>query len=207
MNRLPRKTAFAILAAVVSATLLLAAVAFLARIPVHRSPIQIADAFDSGIERDFDAILLGGRQVGGTYVVTLTVAGVVQESGYNVGLLVQDLGGSYGTSVYELSYQLGQEKSYGIPTVRAGNSLTFRFPLKLLAENTYVVGLDAALFGTHTNDYVVEGPRENLRIERLLALPIDSSVFAVAAATLAILAIVGTTHAVDRVRRGGRGLG
>ena len=187
------------------ATLLLAAVAFLASLPVHRSPVQIADALDSEIEPDFDALLLQGQQEGGTYVVTLTVAGVVQESNYNIGVLVQDLGGIYGTYVYELTYQLGQEESYGSPTVRAGNSLTFRFPLNLLAGNTYVVGLDAAIFGPDTNDYVVAGLRESLRIQRLLALPIDSGLLAVAAATLAILTIVGGTHVVDRIRRGGHG--
>ena len=194
-----------LLAAGLAVALLLAALAFLTWLPVHRSPVQIADPSDPGTAPAFDALLLRGQQEGGTYIITLVMAAVVQDSGYDVGVLVQDLGRPGDTYVYGLKYQFGEEKNYGVPTIRAGNSLTFRFPLNLLATNTYVVGLDATTFGPEMTDYVVEVPREALRIERLLPLPLDSGLLAVASATVGIFTIIGGTHAIGRIHRSGDG--
>ncbi len=183
-----------------AATVILAAVAFLAWIPVHRSPIYIVDSAEPDIPPDFDALLLRGQQEGETFVVTLSVAGVVQASLYNVGVLVQDLGRPGETYVYELEYQSGEEKNYAIPTIRDGNSLTFRFPLKTLSKNAYIVGLDAAIFGPDTTDYFVEGRRESLRIQRLLPLPVDSALLIAAAAAIAVVTIVARIRTLGRIR-------
>ncbi len=167
----------------------LATLAFLAWVPVHRSPIQLVDAADPDIAADFDALLLRGQQESGTYVITLTVRGVVQNSRYNVGVLVQDGRRPGLTYVYDLEYQRGAEKNYGLPAVRAGNALTLEFPMNLLSGDTYIVGLDATAFGPDRFDYVVEGPQEGLRIQRLLALPIDPALLMAAAAGIGIVTI------------------
>jgi len=181
--------------------LILAALAFLTWVPVHRSPVQIVDPSDPGIAPEYDALLLRGQRDGGTYIITLVVAGAVQDSRYTVGVLVQDLGRPGETYVYDLEYQFGKEKNYGVPTMRGHDSLTFQFPLALLTPNTYVVGLDAVTWGPEGSDYVVEGPQEALRIERLLSLPIDPGLLWVASAFLGILTLILGVHAVDRFRR------
>jgi hypothetical protein len=172
-----------------AAAVVLATLAVLTWIPVHRSPIQIVDTVDLDIPADFDALLLRGQQEGGTYVVTLTVRGMAQDSRYNVGVLVQDGRRPGLTYVYDLEYQRGAEQNYGVPAARTGNALTFQFPLDVLSADTYIVGLDATAFGPDRFDYVVEGPRESLRIQRLLPLPIDPAFLMVAFAAIAIVII------------------
>lgn len=185
------------------ATVVLATFAILTWLPVHRSPIQIVDPLDPEMAPDFDALLLQGERESGDYVVTLSVAGVAQASRYVVGILVQDLGRPGDTYVYSLELQFDEEENYGIQTARAGSSLTFWFPLDRLGRDTYIVGLDAVSFGDTSDDYVVEGPRENLRIERLLPLPIDPALFAAAPALALIGTLVLGARVLDRSRQGG----
>jgi len=175
-----------------AATLALGYLAFFELIPVNRSPISITDPAEPGIPPDFNAVSLTGRQDQDTYVVTLGVLGTVQTTGViHVGILVQQLRSQPGgTFVYDLKYALGGEMNYGTPTARFGNSLTFQFPLRTLGAQTYVVGLDAALFGPNSNDYVVETPRENLAIARLLVLPIGADAFGIAATLTAVMTLV-----------------
>lgn len=119
----------AIFATALTATVVLAYLAVFTSVPVHRSSILITDPDDPETPQDFDAILLRGVIEGSTLVVTLTVAGFVQDSGYNVGILVQDWRHPGETAVYRLDYQFGAEENYETPTERTGQSLTFRFPL------------------------------------------------------------------------------
>jgi hypothetical protein len=175
-----------------AATLALGYLAFFEMIPVNRSPISITDPDEPGIPPDFNAVSLTGREDHDTYVVTLAVLGTVQTTGpIHVGILVQELRSPPGgTFVYDLKYALGGEMNYGTPTTRFGNSLTFRFPLRTLGAQTYVVGLDAVLFGPNSDDYVVETPRENLAIARLLVLPIGADALGIAATLTAVMTLV-----------------
>jgi len=70
-----------------------------------------------------------------------------------------------------------------------GDSLTFRFPLHTLGPQTYVVGLDAALFGPDSTDYMVETPRENLLIARLLIIPLGADALGIAATITAVMTL------------------
>ncbi len=40
----------------------------------------------------------------------------------------------------------GAEHFYGIPATREADTLTFRFPMSLVFEGTYIVGLEAVIF-------------------------------------------------------------
>jgi hypothetical protein len=150
--------------------------------------VSISDPRDPGLPADFDAIALEGHVEGATFVATLTVAGIIQESGYDVMILVQDFGRVSGTYVYRLEFQFDKETSFGVQATRTDSRLTFVFPLGVLIHNPYnpyIVGLEAVTFASEGEDFVKEGPREALHISRVLALPIDTAVFAVAAAALA----------------------
>lgn len=191
-----------LLVAAGSSALVLAALAALAWILVHRSPVQIADASDPGIPPEFDVLLLSGRQDGGTYAIELVLAGAVQDSRYTVGLLVQELSRPGETSVHELDYMFGEETRYAIATIRSGNSLTFLFPLSLLRPGTYVVGLDAVSSGPGVSDLVEEGSAGTTRIHRLLPLPVEPGLLAVASAAFGVVAFAHRILASRRVRQG-----
>ncbi len=172
----------------------LAAVAALGWAPSHRSPITIQDAEDEGIPPEFDALLLEGHLSSPYFIATLTVRGVVQPNRYVVGILVQDRGQQGETYVYSLDYALGREGNYGIPTILDGNSLSFLFPLDRLGAEAYIVGLDAAVFGVEGEafyeDYVVERPREELQIQRILPLPLDPLLLVVVAMVIMVLTVI-----------------
>lgn len=190
---------FTALALGVGAVVLLAGTAYLTWIPVHRSPIQISDVREADIPPDFDLLRLQGRLEGGSFVVTLSVAGIVQESGYGVFILGQEIGQTRDTHVYRLEYKFGQEESYGTPTIRDGDQLTFLFPLHLLVERAFIVGLEAMTLSAPEGDLVREGPRETLHIQRLLVLPFDSTFLVVASITLAVAIVVSQIRASGRL--------
>ena len=198
--RISQKTALVSVGLVV--TLVLVYLALFESIPVNRSPITIRDPQESGIPPDFNALSLTGWQDRDSYVATLTVLGSVQTTGViHAGILVKDLGSLPGeTYVYDLEYSLGEERNYGTPTTRMGDSLTFRFPMRTLGPQTYVVGLDAALFGPDSNDYVVETPRENLSIARLLVLPLGADVLGIAATLTTVMTLALLTRQSAKVR-------
>jgi hypothetical protein len=183
----PRGGARAIfLIAGVSIVTILAGLASLTAIPVHRSPVRIADAVEPGLPPDFDAIALEGHQEGAIYVATLTVEGVVGETGYDVMILGREPRSSLEPHVYGLEYQFGVETSYGIRASRHESRLTFYFPLSLLIANAYIVGLEAVTFAPQGEDFVKEGPRETLHVARLLVLPFDPTILRVASVAVAV---------------------
>jgi hypothetical protein len=131
----------------------------------------------------------------------LSVAGSVRaDGGYNVGILVQDTNEPGQTYVYDLKYGLGREMNFGTPTFRSQDSLTFYFPLRLLGHETYIVGLDGVAFAPDTTSYVVEMPRENLRIVRLLVLPLGLGPWIAAAVLMAAATSALTVRAFRRTR-------
>lgn len=191
-----------LLALGLGATAALVSLAILATIPVQRSPVHIADPDEPDVPDDFDALLLRGQLEDDAYVVTLVVAGVVQDSRYIVGVLVKDLGEAWGPYVYQLEYHSGAEENYGTPTTRSGDSLTFRFSLSHLSRDAYIVGLDANVFGPlgqDSHDNVKEGPREALQIQRILAPTVNPGLLGIAAAITATATAIGTVKFVGRV--------
>ncbi len=172
----------------------LATMGFLGLIPTHRTPIEIQDPLDMDVPADFDAVRLDGRVDGEVYVATLTVRGAIQPSRYVVGVLVQDVGNPGDTYVYNMDYIFGEEDNYGVPTVREGDSLSFLFPLSLLGGDTYVVGLDAFIFGPETGEFkgdsVKEVTREDLRIAHILRLPLHPVILIAGAIGLVISTLV-----------------
>lgn len=168
--------------------------------PIHRSPVEISDYPDPALSPDLDAIFLAGRLEGATFVVTLSVAGLVQSSGYDVFILGQESAHA-GTHVYRLEYQFEEEESYGIPAFRDGARLTFLFPLRLLIQGAYIVGLEAMTWPPNGNDYVREGPREIQHVRRLLVLPFDSNLLVVATVTLASAVLLSQSGARTWLRR------
>lgn len=183
---------------------LLAGTAYLTWIPIHRSPFQISDPGEPDLPPDFDVLLVEGRQGSESYVITLTVAGMVQSSGYDVFILGQEIGETGATPhVYHLEYQFGREQSYGTPTIRDGDQLTFLFPLHQLIDRAFIVGLEAMTLRPPEGDFVREGPRETLHIHRLLVLPFDSIFLVVASVTLAIALLASQIRASRKLPRDG----
>lgn len=181
----------------------LATLGILGSISVHRSPIVIADADEPEVPQDYDALLVRGWLDGDVYVVTLVVAGVVQDSRYNVGIFVRGVDQPDWRSVYDLVYQSGVEAKYGTPTERSGDSLTFRFALSHLGPAAYVVGLDANVWGPigeDSFDTVNEGPPAAMSIPRLLALPVSPVLLFLGAAAVAIPTLIAGLNAIRRTR-------
>ena len=61
-----------------------------------------------------------------------------------------------------------------------------------------MVGLDAALFGPDSTDYMVETPRENLLIARLLIIPLGADALGIAATITAVMTLAATQLAEER---------
>ncbi len=175
-----------------AAVVILLTLASLAWNPVHRSPIRILDALEEDIPSDYDAVLLQGRTDGDIFVITLTVEGTVQASGYVVNVVARDPGPQAGPFIYRLEYRSGVEESYGIPATREADTLTLRFPLSLLFESAYIVGLEAVIFGPgDPADFVRERTREDLGVSSLLPLPFDPAILFGAGVGLAVLSVLG----------------
>ncbi len=180
---------------------ILLTLASLAWNPVHRSPIRIDDPLEDDIPPDYDAILLQARMDGDTFVITLTVEGTVQASRYIVNVVGRDPGLQERPHIYKLEYVDGEERSYGIPATREADVLTFLFPLSLLIEGAYIVGLEAVIFtpGDPT-DFVKEGPREDLGVSSLLPLPLDPAILFGAGVGLAVLIVLGLKRILPQNR-------
>ncbi len=187
-RRLRRRATIAGFAAVV----ILLTLASLAWNPVHRSSIRIHDPLEDDIPPDYDAVLLQGRMDGDTFAITLTVEGTVQPSRYIVNVVGRDPGPQERPTIYKLEYVFGAERSYGIPATREANVITFLFPMSLLFESSYIVGLEAVIFTPGDPiDFVQEGPREDLGVSSLLSLPLDPRILFVAGVGLALLSALG----------------
>ena len=147
---------------------------------------------EDDIPPDYDAVLLQGRIDGDTFVIALTVEGTVQASRYIVSVVGRDPGPQKGPHIYRLEYVVGEERSYGIPATREADVLTFLFPLSLLLEGTYIVGLEAVIFTPGDPvDYVRERLREDLGVSSLLPLPFDPAILFGAGVSLAVLSVLG----------------
>ncbi len=166
--------------------IVLAILATLAWIPTHRNVISIRDPDEVGIPDDYDALLLEGRIEGDSFQIELVVAGTIQESGYNVNVVGR--GPPYPEPhIYRLEYESGVEENYGIPVAKDGNTLRFTFPMSLLLEGAYIVGLEAVVFSTDTSDVVKEAPREVLRVPSVFPLPFNPVLLIAASITMASL--------------------
>ncbi len=174
-----------------AAAVSLLTLASLAWNPAHRSPIRIQDPLEDDIPPDFDAILLSGRIDGDTFVITLTVEGTVQPSRYIVNVVGRDPGPRERPNIYKLHYMFGAERSYGIPATREANVLTFLFPMSLLFDGAYIVGLEAVIFTPGDPiDFVQERPREDLEVSSLLPVPFDPKFLFGAGVVLAVLSVL-----------------
>ncbi len=174
-----------------AAVVILLTLASLSWNPVHRSAIRIQDPLEDDIPPDYDAILLSGRMDGDTFVITLTVEGTVQPSRYIVNVVGRDPGPQERPHIYKLEYMEGGEHFYGIPATREANTLTFRFPMSLVFEGTYIVGLEAVIFTPgDPRDFVQERPREDLGVSSLLPLPLDPAILFVAGVGLAVISVL-----------------
>ncbi len=93
------------------------------------------------------------------------------------------------------------EESYGIPATREANTLTFRFPISLVSEGTYIVGPEAVIFtpGDPT-DFVQERPREDLGVSCLLPLPLDPAILFLAGVVLVVLIALGLRRILTQNR-------
>ncbi len=192
-----RRTTFAGFAAVV----ILLTLASLAWNPVHRSPIRIDDPLEDDIPPDYDAVLLQGRMDGDTFVIALTVEGTVQASRYIVNVVGRDPGPQERPHIYKLEYMVGAEHFYGIPATREADTLTFRFPMSLVSEGTYIVGLEAVIFTPGDPiDFVQEKPREDLEVPSLLPLPFDPAILFGAGVGLAVLIGLGLMRILTQDR-------
>ena len=196
-RRLRRRATIAGFAAVV----ILLTLASLAWNPVHRSSIRIHDPLEDDIPPDYDAILLQGRMDGDTFAITLTVEGTVQPSRYIVNVVGRDPGPQERPNIYKLEYVFGAERSYGIPATREANVLTFLFPMSLLFESAYIVGLEAVIFTPGDPiDFVQERPREDLGVSSLLPLPLDPAFLFLAGVGLAVLIVLGLRRILTQDR-------
>ncbi len=195
-----------------AAVVILLTLASLSWNPVHRSSIRIHDPLEDDIPPDYDAVLLQGRMDGDTFVIALTVEGTIQASRYIVSVVGRDPGPQERPHIYRLEYVVGEERSYGIPATREADVLTFLFPLSLLLEGAYIVGLKAVIFTPGDPiDLVQEKPREDLGVSSLLPLPLDPAFLFGAGVGLAVLSVLGlkrlgkltgTSRAVDlRINR------
>ncbi len=185
----------------VAAVVILLTLASLAWNPVHRSSIRIQDPLEDDIPPDYDAVLLQGRIDGDTFVITLTVEGTVQASRYIVNVVGRDPGPQERPHIYRLEYVFGAEHFYGIPATREANVLTFLFPMSLLFEGAYIVGLEAVIFTPGDPvDYVRERPREDLGVSSLLPLPFDPAILFGAGVGLAVLSVLGLKRILTQNR-------
>ncbi len=196
-RRLRRRATIAGFAAVV----ILLTLASLAWNPVHRSSIRIHDPLEDDVPPDYDAVLLQGSLNGDTFVITLTVDGTVQPSRYIVNVVGRDPGPQERPNIYKLEYMFGAERSYGIPATREANVLTFLFPMSLLFESAYIVGLEAVIFTPGDPiDFVQERPREDLEVSSLLSLPLDPRILFLAGVGLALLSALGLKRILTQGR-------
>ena len=170
--------------------------------PVHRSSVRIQDPLEDDIPPDYDAVLLQGRMDGDTFVITLTVEGTVQPSRYIVNVVGRDPGPQERPHIYKLEYMFGAEHFYGIPATREANTLTFQFPMSLVFEGTYIVGLEAVIFTPGDPiDFVQERPREDLEVSSLLPLPLDPAFLFGAGVALAVLIALVLKRILTQDRR------
>lgn len=186
-----------------AAVVILLTLASLAWNPVHRSSIRIQDRLEGDIPPDHDAVLLQGWMDGDTFAIALTVEGTVQPSRYIVNVVGRSPGPQERPHIYKLEYVLGAEQSYGVPTTREADVLTFLFPLSLLLESAYIVGLEAVIFGPgDPTDFVQEGPREDLGVSSLLPLPFDPAIlFGTGGGLAVVLGVLGLRRILTQDRR------
>ncbi len=187
-RRLLRRATIAGLAAAV----ILLTLASVAWNPVHRPSVRIQDPLEDDIPPDYDAVLLQGWMDGDTFAITLTVEGTVQSSLYIVNVVGRDPGPQERPHIYKLEYMFGAERSYGIPATREADVLTFLFPLSLLIEGAFIVGLEAVIFTPGDPiDFVQEGPRKDLGVPSLLPLPFDPAILLGVGLGLAAASVLG----------------
>ncbi len=157
---------------------------------------------EGDIPPDHDAVLLQGWMDGDTFAIALTVDGTVQPSRYIVNVVGRSPGPQERPHIYKLEYVLGAEQSYGVPTTREADVLTFLFPLSLLLKSAYIVGLEAVIFGPgDPTDFVQEGPREDLGVSSLLPLPFDPAILFGAGGGLAVvLGVLGLRRILTQDR-------
>jgi multisubunit Na+/H+ antiporter MnhC subunit len=192
------------IAAAIVVGMALAALGALGITPVNKSHFLIQDPPDYAIPADYDALLLkGDLQNGNTFVIELTVRGTIQLNyaigddgsihmpAYNIELLAKERSSDREAVTYLLTYIDGVERNYGITVQATANVLRFEFPANLLLPNQHIVGADAAVFSVGTQDYVTDGARETLEVQKAIALPINSYlILAAAAVCFAIAAIL-----------------
>ncbi len=95
----------------------------------------------------------------------------------------------------------GAEHFYGISATREADSLTFRFPMSLVFEGTYIVGLEAVIFNPGDPiDFVQERPREDLGVSSLLPLPLDPAILFLAGVGLTVLSVLGLRRILTQDR-------
>jgi len=182
----------------------LTALGILGMTPVNKSHVLIQDPPDDAIPADYDALLLkGDLQNGNTFVIELTVRGTIQPNyaigddgsihmpAYQIELLAKEKSSDREAVTYLLTYIDGVERNYGILARATANVLRFEFPTSLLLPNQHIVGADAAVFSVGTQDYVTDGARETLEVQKAIALPINPYlILAAAAVCFAIAAIL-----------------
>ena len=181
----------------------LTALGILGMTPVNKSHVLIQDPPDDAIPADYDALLLkGDLQNGNTFVIELTVRGTIQPNyaigddgsihmpAYQIELLAKEKSSDREAVTYLLTYIDGVERNYGILARATANVLRFEFPTSLLLPNQHIVGADAAVFSVGTQDYVTDGARETLEVQKAIVFPINPYlILAAAAVCFAIVAI------------------
>jgi hypothetical protein len=187
---------FAIVSAGIAAGVMLVLLAFYCLVPLHAGDLSYSDPVDYDLDPDLDAIALAGTLHGRDFEIILEVRGEVDSFRYcyQVQVIGRCASGFEGAHVYNLYFYEGWERSYGVFAYQVGNCLIFSFPLRLLLDDAYIVGLEAFLSGfsgsVYQTEFVNSGNREDMLLSYALDLGLEPLILLVAGVSVIVASVI-----------------
>ncbi|MFP4196074.1 MAG: hypothetical protein ACOCSO_00085 [Thermoplasmatota archaeon] len=147
----------------------------LATIPTHRSSVDLSDDVEGNLPSDLDIVSLEGSREGDYYRIELRVEGTIGQGNYSVFLLTKKPGEE--VRAHEMFYTGGDEILLNAPSNRGGDTLTLLFPMDLVQEEWFIVGLEGVSTcqkgGEIHRDVLKEDERKDLGVSNIVNLPLN----------------------------------
>ena len=188
------KKDFAAVSICVSVGTMLLIMSLYGSMPKHLETVSISDPVDNDLEPYCDIVALSGSLEGDEFVATVEVRGTVADSssGYTVNIVARFADRSDATPhIYKMEYYDGWVRTNGVLAYTWEGDLVFFFPLRLLADDAYIVGIEALAGGPSGTDFANAGSRDDMQLLYELDTGVSPLVtFVAGAAALAVGAVV-----------------
>lgn len=164
---------------------MLALMGLFGTIPRHVQSVSYSDPVDDDFGADFDAVALTGELDGSEFVITLEVRGDVSPDCWYTLIVVARFGdGSQDPHIYSFDLSATWQYLHYSSAYISDGDLVFRFPLVRLAEDAYIVGLEAYASGfvgaAYGTDQINVGNRSEMQLSHAIDLGFEPLLMLVA---------------------------